>query len=163
MIEHAVENHFDIMLPRLLTQFYESIIPAEHFVHGQIVACVVFVVGIRVKNGGEVDCFRSESGNIVELFGNSVEISAEEDVIRHLRTGVFAVLRDSVVPVLVQLRAILYSAASASLESVDENVIDDAFSEALRRFVRAVVDQNLPLAYTVFDGFKLANAFPAES
>ena len=50
MVEHAVENHFDIMLPRLLTQFFESLIPAEHLVHGQIVAGVVFVVGIRVKN-----------------------------------------------------------------------------------------------------------------
>lgn len=140
VVENAVQNHAHSALFRLLTQRFEVLLASEQRVDALVVAGVVAVVGVRLKNRVEVDGLHVQAFEVVELFHDAAQRAAEKVVIQDLSVLVRTVNRQ-VVPVFVQharrdALALRLHGFAVAAEAVGENIIGDALAEPARRLIR---------------------------
>ena len=146
VVEDAVEHHVDAVLLRLRAERAEVRFIAEQRVDALIAGCVVAVVGRGLKNGAEIERRHAERREVVELFRDALQITAEKVAARDLTVGVRTVF-GQLVPIFVQ-RARADKACDVpffcAAEAVGEDLIRHAAAEPIGRFVRVVVDRELP-------------------
>ena len=146
MVEDAVEHHVDAALFRLRAERTEVRFIAEQRVNALITGRVVAVVGRGLEDRAEVECRHTERGEVVELFRDPLQITAEKVAARDLALGVRAVF-GKLVPIFVQ-RARADKACNitrfSAAEAVGEDLIRHAAAEPRGRFVCVVVDRELP-------------------
>ena len=124
----------------------EILLRAEQGVDALVAGRVVTVVGGRFEDRAEVERRHAERGEIVELFRDAREVAAEKVAASDLTLCVRAVF-GRFVPALVQ-RARPDEACDLSLfravEAVGEDLIRHAAAKPFGRFVRVIVDRELP-------------------
>ena len=101
VVEHAVEDHRDAHLGGLGAQAAEPGLVAQHGVHGQVVARVVAVVGLRLEDGVQVDGREPHVADAAQLLADALERAAVELPLGHA-ARVVALVRGRLVPVLHQ-------------------------------------------------------------
>ena len=114
------------------------------------------MVRISVEHRAEIDIVRAESLYIVELFGNAPQIAAEEHVVLHVGSRIFAVLRNSAVPIRIEDCAVLHAAFSAASESVDEYVVYYGALQLFRNMKRTAIYEKLTIRVFGEDFFTLS-------
>ena len=146
VVENAVEQHADAALARSFAERAEVLLRAEQGVDALVAGRVVAVVGGGFEDRTEVERCHAEGGEIVELFRDARKVAAEKVAASDLALFVRAVFRQ-LVPLLVQ-RAWPDKSCDLSLfravEAVGEDLIGEAAAEPLGRFVRVIVDRELP-------------------
>ena len=147
VVEHAVQHDAHAALCRLAAQRFEVLLVSEQRVDALIVARIIAVVGVRLKDRVEVQRAHMQALKIVELGQHAAQRAAEKVVVQDLPVLIRAVDR-KIVPVFVQharrdaLTRRLHRVAVPA-EAVGENIIGDALAEPARRPVRRVVDRQL--------------------
>ena len=146
VVENAVEQHADAAPLCLRAERAKVLFVAEQRVDALVAGRVVAMVGRGLEDRAEVERRHAEGGKVVELFRDAREVAAKKVAARDLALGVRAVFR-GFVPALVQ-RARTDKACGVSLfcamEAVGEDLIRHAAAEPFGRFVRIVVDRELP-------------------
>ncbi len=146
VVEDTVEHHVDAALFRLRAERAEVRFIAEQRVNALIAGGVVAVVGRGLEDRAEVECRHTERGEVVELFRDPLQVTAEKVAARDLALGVRAVF-GKLVPIFVQ-RARADKACNitrfSAAEAVGEDLIRHAAAEPRGRFVCVVVDRELP-------------------
>ena len=143
MVEYAVQHDSDSPLSRLLHEAVQVLLRSEQAVDAHIIARVVAVIGVRLEDGIEIDDGHMQAGEHVELFGDAVEIAAEEVVVEHLSVLVGAIARLSA-PIVPKNLVGLDGIAPRLIKAVGEDLIHHAALEPFGRAVRLVVDGDLP-------------------
>lgn len=82
VVENAVQNHAHSALFRLLTQRFEVLLASEQRVDALVVAGVVAVVGVRLKNRVEVDGLHVQAFEVVELFHDAAQLPPKKSLFR---------------------------------------------------------------------------------
>ena len=145
MVEDTVEHHVDAALFRLRAEHAEVRFIAEQRVNALITGRVVAVVGRGLEDRAEVECRHTERGEVVELFRDPLQVTAEKVAARDLALGVRAVF-GKLVPIFVQ-RARADKACNitrfSAAEAVGEDLIHHAAFEELRCLIVLVVDGEL--------------------
>ena len=146
VVEDTVEHHVDAALFRLRAERAEVRFIAEQRVNALIAGGVVAVVGRGLEDRAEVECRHTERDEVVELFRDPLQVTAEKVAARDLALGVRAVF-GKLIPIFVQ-RARADKACNitrfSAAEAVGEDLIRHAAAEPRRRFVCVVVDRELP-------------------
>ena len=84
---HTVQNHLDAMLMGSIHHLPEVLQGAQHGIGNLVVAGIVAVAGKALADGVQIEDRHTQGCNIVQFFGNSLEITAEKVVIQHLTVG----------------------------------------------------------------------------
>ena len=147
VVEDTVEHDVNAALFRLRAERAEVRFIAEQRVNALITGRVVAVVGRGLEDRAEVECRHTERGEVVELFRDPLQVTAEKVAARDLALGVRAVF-GKLVPIFVQ-RARADKACNitrfSAAEAVGEDLIRHAAAEPHGRFVCVVVvDRELP-------------------
>ena len=147
MVEHAVQHDAHAALCRLAAQRFEVLLVSEQRVDALIVARIIAMVGVRLKDRVEVQRAHMQALKIVELGQHAAQRAAEKVVVQDLPVLIRAVDR-KIVPVFVQhtrrdALALRLHRVAVPAEAVGENVIGDALAEPARRPVRRIVDRQL--------------------
>ena len=147
VVEHAVQHDAHAALCRLAAQRFEVLLVSEQRVDALIVARIIAMVGVRLKDRVEVQRAHMQALKIVELGQHAAQRAAEKVVVQDLPVLIRAVDR-KIVPVFVQhtrrdALALRLHRVAVPAEAVGENVIGDALAEPARRPVRRIVDRQL--------------------
>ena len=124
VVEHAVENDFDAARFARGKQGVERFSAAEHLVYLAVVACIVLVIGIRLKDGAEVNAVYRKALEVVQLFDDAPQAAAEKLIVFERSAGVGRVFGDAAVPVLTQDRVLADGRFVRSFgKTIDKDVI----------------------------------------
>ena len=144
--EHAVQDDADALLLRRGAELLEVLLRAEGGVDLHVVAGVVLVVAVGLKDGVEVQHRHAHAADVVQLLLDALQVAAEEVV-----GGVAAALvvddqRRVVVPVGVVVGApgqILHVGAAGVIEAVHHDLHHQAVAHPLGGAVGGVVHRDL--------------------
>ena len=149
VIEHAVQYNAHAASGGFAAQRTEVLLTAEQRVDALVIAGIVAVIGIRLKDRIEINGGNVQALQIIQLGVYAAQRAAEKIVVED-----FAVLIRqidwNIVPVLVQhtldhaftLRLL---GCLVAAEAVRKNVVGDALTEPARRMILAVVHGQLVL------------------
>ena len=146
MGEHAVQDDVNALLLRRGAELLKVLLRAEGGVDLHVVAGIILVVAVRLKDGVEVQHRHAQAADVVQLLLNALQVAAEEVV-----GGVAALLvvddqRGVVVPVGVVVGApgqILHVGAACIVEAVHHDLHHQAVAHPLRRAVIGIVHRHL--------------------
>ena len=147
VVEHAVQHHAHAARRGLAAQLTEILLAAEQRVDALVIARVVAVVGIGLKDRVEVDRGHAQALQIVELLDHAAQRAPEKVVVQDLAVLVRTIGRD-IVPVFMQhargdALALGLHGKPVPAEAVGEDIIGDALAEPARRLIGRVVDGQL--------------------
>ena len=118
---------------------------AKAAIHPHIVTRVVFMVGIGLKNGTEIDDLDAERGKVVQFLGHAPQVSAEMDMIGQRCTCIGGILGNTVLPIGVEFgRASSLAAgglARTAEEAIHEHVIHHALAKPSGRGKIGAMDE----------------------
>ena len=143
VIEHTVQHDAHTASGGFAAQCAEILLAAEQRVDALVIAGVVAVIGIRLKNRVEVNGGNVQALQIIQLGVYAAQRTAEKVVVEYLAVLIGQVDRN-IVPVLVQHTrnhafAFRLLGCLVAAEAVRKNVVGDAFTKPARRVVLAVV------------------------
>ena len=143
--EDAVQHHADAVCARRAAQADEVLVRAEGRVHVRVVARVVLVVGLGVKDRVQVEHGDAELAQIGQLLDDAREVSAEEVVPKVAAQGRVGVLVGLFVPGGVRDQAGLFvqQGRAAVAEAVHKDLVHDAVVHPGGDGVGAVVHRDL--------------------
>ena len=143
VIEHTVQHDAHTASGGFAAQCAEILLAAEQRVDALVIAGVVAVIGIRLKNRVEVNGGNVQALQIIQLGVYAAQRTAEKVVVEDFAVLIRQVDRN-IVPVLVQHTrnhafAFRLLGCLVAAEAVRKNVVGDAFTKPARRVVLAVV------------------------
>ena len=145
MVEHPVQDDLHPQPVRLLAQSGKVLLGPQQRVDAQVVGGIVAVVAVRFKDGVKVQDLRPQRPDLLQLFGDTGQISAEIIVAAVNPVGVRAALR-LLVPAAVQLPVggdiLLFPAAF--VVAVGEDLIHHPSGKAAGDLIGLFVDSQLP-------------------
>ena len=143
--EHAVQHHAHALLLCLAAQQLEILVGAEGGVHLLVVARVVLVVGLRLKDGVQVQHRHAQFPQVGQLLDHAEQVAAEEVVLQIRAVGLIAVRIGQFIPVLVrgQPGLLVQQLPAAVAEAVHKDLIHHAVVHPLGRLILAVVHRDL--------------------
>ena len=127
VVKNAVKDQAHTVSLCFLNQMIQRRIAAEHFVHFHVIACVILMIGIGFEDRTEVQCRDTEGSQIIQLFGNTPQVSAKKLVIGNRSSRIRGKLFDSTVPIVIYDRIVTGAYRSLSTEkTIHKNVIHGA-------------------------------------
>ena len=142
--EHAVENDTDAALPGSRDEAAKILDIAKHGINFMIIARVVVMVALRLKNRIEVDARNPKILQIVQLFHNPAQVAAEE-IIRDdlLCIGVLQI-HGIVCPIRTDDRALFaYDHITRACEAIRKDLVHDGVFEPVGGVRALIVDCDL--------------------
>ena len=159
--EHTVQHDADAVLGGLAAEHLKLFVGAQQRIHVQVVGGVVAVVGVRLKNGVQVQIIHAHLPQVGELYADALQITAEV-VLVQVAAGLvglpegFGVLIGLIQPVREGHGLVL----NAFTEPVREDLVEHLALDALRRLEIRLVDRDLP-AFTLLPADHAAVVCPA--
>ena len=149
VIEHAVQYNAHAASGGFAAQRTEVLLAAEQRVDALVIAGIVAVIGIRLKDWIEINGGNVQALQIIQLGVYAAQRTAEKVVIENFAVLIRQVYRN-IVPVLMQHTrdhafALRLLGRLVAAEAVRKNIVGDALAEPARRVVIAVVYGQLVL------------------
>ena len=149
VIEHAVQYNAHAASGGFAAQRTEVLLTAEQRVDALVIAGIVAVIGIRLKDWVKVNSGNVQALQIIQLGVYAAQRAAEKVVVEDFAVLIRQIDRN-IVPVLVQHTldhtfALRLLGRLVAAEAVRKNVVGDALAEPARRVVIAVVYGQLVL------------------
>ena len=130
MVENAVKDNANAPFSCLFNQRNKRLFTTEHLVNGHIVARIVFVVGICLKNWAQINNLCSKTFKVIKFVLNTLKISTKEHIIFKLIALIFRILGNTVVPIVIHNHVITIIGFNFTLcKSVNKNVIHNSLSK----------------------------------
>ena len=143
--EHAVQHDADAVLGGFAAEHLKLLVGAQQRVHVQVIGGVVAVVGVRLKDGVQVQIVHAHLPQVGELDADAFQIAAEV-VLVQVTAGLvglpegLGVLIGLIQPVREGHGLVL----NALTEPVREDLVEHLALDALRRLEIRLVDRDLP-------------------
>ena len=159
--EHAVQHDADAVLGGLAAEHLKLLVGAQQRVHVQVVGGVVAVVGVRLKDGVQVQVIHAHLPQVGELDADALQIAAEV-VLVQVAAGLvglpegLGVLVGLIQPIRKGHGLVL----NAFTEPVREDLVEHLALDAFGRLEIRLVDRDLP-AFTLLPADYAAVVCPA--
>ena len=145
VVEHAVQNDFDLPFVRLSAKGDKVLLIAQKRVDAQIVGGIIAVVAVRFKDGIEVQHPHPQRRQLRQLFGDARKVAAEIVIAAEHPVDIGDALRLLLpVPMQPPVGGHAGFGAAAAAKAVGENLIHHLPGEFLRDAVIFIVDGELP-------------------
>ena len=159
--EYTVQYDADAVLGGLAAEHLKFLVGAQQRIHVQVVGGVVAVVGVRLKNGVQVQIIHAHLPQVGELDADALQITAEVVLVQVTADLVGLPERLGVLIGLIQpVREGHGLVLNAFTEPVREDLVEHFALDALRRLEIRLVDRDLP-AFTLLPADNAAVVCPA--
>ena len=161
MAEHTVQHDADAVLGGLAAEHLKLLVGAQQRVHVQVVGGVVAVVGVRLKDGVQVQIIHAHLPQVGELDADALQIAAKV-VLVQVAAGLvglpegLGVLIGLIQPIRKGHGLVL----DALTEPVREDLVEHLALDAFGRLEIRLVDRDLP-AFTLLPADHAAVVCPA--
>ena len=148
VIENAVQNDVHAARLDLFDKSAERLLAAEHLVDLAVIGGIILVVGGRFKDRVEIKAGHTEGCQIIQLFGNTLQVSSEEEIVFIVFFSVTQKFGEFF-QVSTKHRIFFHRVISRRKESIGENLIKDTAEDPFRGSCSLLINEKLKITSAI--------------